>query len=158
MLHYFDRASMAHSLEVRVPFLDHQLVELCATIPSAYKLHRFSRSKHLLKVAARGLMPDQIIDKPKVGFFNRSVEGWLRAQTDGAVADYLLDPVRGSASSSTAPALERLVTHASSRERHVRAALPLDARDLAADVPAASAGDPRGRVSPRAGVAASPRR
>jgi asparagine synthase (glutamine-hydrolysing) len=92
MLHYFDRASMAHSLEVRVPFLDHQLVELGATIPSAYKLHRFSRSKHVLKLAARGLVPDRIIDKPKVGFFNRSVEGWLHAQTDGAVADYLLDP------------------------------------------------------------------
>jgi asparagine synthase (glutamine-hydrolysing) len=92
MLHYFDRASMAHSLEVRVPFLDHQLVELCATIPSAFKLHRFKRSKHVLKIAARGLVPDRIIDKPKVGFFNRSVEGWLRAQTDGAVADYLLDP------------------------------------------------------------------
>ena len=92
MLHYFDRASMAHSLEVRVPFLDHQLVELCATIPSGYKLHRFRRSKHVLKIAAAGLIPDRIIDKPKVGFFNRSVEGWLRAQTEGAVSDYLLDP------------------------------------------------------------------
>ena len=38
MLHYFDRASMAHSLEVRVPFLDHQLVEFCATIPSSLKV------------------------------------------------------------------------------------------------------------------------
>jgi asparagine synthase (glutamine-hydrolysing) len=92
MLHYFDRASMAHSLEVRVPFLDHELVELCATIPSAFKLHRFRRTKHVLKIAARGLVPDEIIDKPKVGFFNRSVEDWLRQQTDGVVADYLLDP------------------------------------------------------------------
>ena len=92
MLHYFDRASMAHSLEVRVPFLDHQFVELCSRIPSEYKLHHFRRSKHVLKLAARGLVPDRIIDKPKIGFFNRSVEGWLRAQTDGAVADYLLDP------------------------------------------------------------------
>jgi asparagine synthase (glutamine-hydrolysing) len=78
MLHYFDRASMAHSLEVRVPFLDHQPVELCATIPSSLKLRHFGRTKHVLKVAAKGLVPDRIIDKPKVGFFNRSVEGWLR--------------------------------------------------------------------------------
>ena len=92
MLHYFDRTSMAHSLEVRVPFLDHELVQLCATIPSSVKLRHFGRTKHVLKVAAKGLIPDQIIDKPKVGFFNRSVEGWLRAQTDGAIADYLLDP------------------------------------------------------------------
>ena len=92
MLHYFDRASMAHSLEVRVPFLDHQLVEQCATIPSAYKLHRLHRTKHVLKAAAVGLVPDRVIDKPKVGFFNRSVEGWLRAQTDAVVAEYLLDP------------------------------------------------------------------
>ena len=92
MLHYFDRASMAHSLEVRVPFLDHQLVEQCATIPSAYKLHRLHRTKHVLKAAAVGLFPDRIIEKPKVGFFNRSVEGWLRAQTSTAIAEYLLDP------------------------------------------------------------------
>jgi asparagine synthase (glutamine-hydrolysing) len=92
MLHYFDRASMAHSLEVRVPFLDHELVELCATIPSSLKLHRFRRTKHVLKMAARGLVPDEIVDKPKVGFFKDSVAGWLRTQTDGAVSDYLLDP------------------------------------------------------------------
>jgi asparagine synthase (glutamine-hydrolysing) len=67
-------------------------VELCATIPSSFKLRHFGRTKHVLKVAAKRLVPDQIIDKPKVGFFNRSVEGWLRAQANGSVADYLLDP------------------------------------------------------------------
>ena len=109
MLHYFDRASMAHSLEVRVPFLDHKLVEQCATIPSSFKLHRLKRTKHVLKVAARGLIPDEIIDKPKVGFFNRSVEGWLRAQTDGAVADYLLDPGARVCAFVDRRALERLI-------------------------------------------------
>ena len=69
MLHYFDRASMAHSLEVRVPFLDHEFVELCATIPLGTKVQRLT-TKHVLKHAARGLVPDRIIDKPKVGFFN----------------------------------------------------------------------------------------
>ena len=80
MLHYFDRASMAHSLEVRVPFLDHHVVELCATIPARLKVRRLD-TKHVLKHAARGLVPDRIIDKPKVGFFNAAVDGWFRAQT-----------------------------------------------------------------------------
>jgi asparagine synthase (glutamine-hydrolysing) len=89
MLHYFDRASMAHSLEVRVPFLDHHVVEYCATIPSRHKIRRLD-TKHVLKHMARGLVPDRIIDKPKVGFFNAAVDGWFRAQTRGAISDYLL--------------------------------------------------------------------
>jgi asparagine synthase (glutamine-hydrolysing) len=91
MLHYFDRASMAYSLEVRVPFLDHKFVEYCATIPARHKVHRLN-TKHVLKHVARGLIPDRIIDKPKVGFFNAAVEGWFRAQTRGAISDYLLAP------------------------------------------------------------------
>jgi asparagine synthase (glutamine-hydrolysing) len=91
MLHYFDRASMAHSLEVRVPFLDHHVVEYSATIPGRHKVHRLD-TKHVLKHAVRGLIPDRIIDKPKVGFFNAAVDEWFRAQTRGAISDYLLGP------------------------------------------------------------------
>lgn len=89
MLHYFDRASMAHSLEVRVPFLDRELVEFCATIPTRHKIRRLE-TKAVLKDAARGLVPDRIIDKRKVGFFNSSVGGWFSAQADGALEQYLL--------------------------------------------------------------------
>lgn len=88
MLHYFDRASMAHSLEVRVPFLDHRVVEYCATIPGAHKVSHL-QTKHVLKRAVRGLIPDEIIDRPKVGFFNAAVDAWFRAQMQGATADYL---------------------------------------------------------------------
>lgn len=91
MLHYFDRASMRHSLEVRVPFLDHHVVEYCATIPVNLKVHRL-QTKHVLKVAARGLIPDRIIDKPKVGFFNSAVDDWFRAQAAGPISNYLLAP------------------------------------------------------------------
>jgi asparagine synthase (glutamine-hydrolysing) len=91
MLHYFDRASMRHSLEVRVPFLDHHVVEYCATIPTKLKVHHL-QTKHVLKVAARGLIPDRIIDKPKVGFFNSAVDDWFRAQAGGPISDYLLAP------------------------------------------------------------------
>jgi asparagine synthase (glutamine-hydrolysing) len=90
MLHYFDRASMAHSLEVRVPFLDHELVEACATIPPELKVRRLE-TKHVLKLAARGLVPDRIIDKPKVGFFNAAVDAWFGAQLGRATSDYLRD-------------------------------------------------------------------
>jgi asparagine synthase (glutamine-hydrolysing) len=91
MLHYFDRASMAHSLEVRVPFLDHHLVEYCATIPAHLKVRRLT-TKYVLKQAARGLIPDRIIHKPKIGFFAASVDRWFTAQADGVIADYLLAP------------------------------------------------------------------
>jgi asparagine synthase (glutamine-hydrolysing) len=91
MLHYFDRASMAHSLEVRVPFLDHHVVEYCAGIPSELKVRRLTK-KYLLKRASRGILPDRIVDKRKIGFFAESVDGWFRDQAGGAVAEYLLAP------------------------------------------------------------------
>jgi asparagine synthase (glutamine-hydrolysing) len=109
MLHYFDRASMAHSLEVRVPFLDHELVEYCATIPSAYKVRRLHTRKYVLKTAVRGLIPDRIIDKPKVGFFSTAVDGWFRAQTRGVIADYLLAPSPHYAELLDRRAVEQLV-------------------------------------------------
>jgi asparagine synthase (glutamine-hydrolysing) len=109
MLHYFDRASMAHSLEVRVPFLDHHVVEYCATIPQRHKVHRLD-TKHVLKHAVRGLIPDRIIDKPKVGFFNAAVDGWFRAQTRGAISDYLLGPNPRYAEMLDRTEVETLVT------------------------------------------------
>ena len=91
MLHYFDRASMAHSLEVRVPFLDHHVVEYCAGIPANLKVRRLN-TKYVLKRAARGILPDHIIDKRKIGFFAGSVDGWFRDQASGAITNYLLAP------------------------------------------------------------------
>jgi asparagine synthase (glutamine-hydrolysing) len=91
MLHYFDRASMYHSLEVRVPFLDHRMVEFCATIPPELKV-RGLKTKRVLKHAARGLVPDRVIDKRKIGFFRPAVDEWFRTQTEGPVQEYLLAP------------------------------------------------------------------
>jgi asparagine synthase (glutamine-hydrolysing) len=91
MLHYFDRTSMAHSLEVRVPFLDHRVVEYCARIPANLKVRRLN-TKHVLKHAARGIVPDRVIDKRKVGFFRGSAGSWLGAQLDAAIPAYLLRP------------------------------------------------------------------
>ena len=62
-----DRCSMAASLEARAPFLDHRLAEFAATIPFNLKL-KGSRTKHILKEAARGALPDDIIERKKHGF------------------------------------------------------------------------------------------
>jgi asparagine synthase (glutamine-hydrolysing) len=89
MLHYFDGTSMRQSLEVRVPFLDQHVVDYCARIPTSLKVHRL-RTKHLLKEAARGIVPQRIIDKRKIGFFRGATSSWLQSQMEYAVCDYLL--------------------------------------------------------------------
>jgi asparagine synthase (glutamine-hydrolysing) len=91
MLHYFDRTSMAHSLEVRVPYLDHRLVEFCARMPTNLKLRNGS-TKRILRVVARDLVPDFVIDRPKIGFFSGAVKQWFDKQVAGSVGDVLLDP------------------------------------------------------------------
>ena len=62
-----DRASMAHSLEVRVPLLDHEFMERAAEIPSSYKL-RGGEGKFIFKRSLRGTLPSEVIDRPKMGF------------------------------------------------------------------------------------------
>jgi asparagine synthase (glutamine-hydrolysing) len=89
MLHYFDRVSMAHSLEVRVPFLDHELVEYCAAIPPDLKVRRLA-TKYLLKRAAKDLLPLQIVHKRKLGFFRPAAAGWLASQLEGEGGAYLV--------------------------------------------------------------------
>ncbi len=90
-----DRASMAHGLEVRPPLLDDALVERAFALPSRYKLRRGS-GKYLLKMAARGQIPDEIIDRPKKGF-GIPLAAWLR----GPLKDRITEVVARS------PALDR---------------------------------------------------
>ncbi len=108
MLHYFDRTSMMHSLEVRVPFLDHEVVEYCARIPAAMKVRRW-QTKYILKRAARDLLPDRVVDKRKAGFFRHSTDGWLHSQMDGSISDYLLGPNPRYADFLDRDVVERLV-------------------------------------------------
>jgi asparagine synthase (glutamine-hydrolysing) len=81
MLLYFDRTSMAHSLEVRVPFLDHRLVEWAATLPASAKIRR-SVTKRVLREAGSRLLPARPLEKRKVGFFRQSLDAWLVAQLE----------------------------------------------------------------------------
>jgi asparagine synthase (glutamine-hydrolysing) len=108
MLHYFDRTSMAHSLEVRVPYLDHRLVEFCSRMPTKLKVSHGS-TKRILRSVARGLVPDVVIDRPKVGFFSGAVEHWFQRTVGGAVGEVLLDPGARYAQFVERAEVERLI-------------------------------------------------
>jgi asparagine synthetase B (glutamine-hydrolysing) len=71
-------------------------------------VHRLER-KYLLRRAARGLVPERVLEKRKQGFFQGSTGGWLRAQMDGAISDYLLGPSPRYAEFLDRGAVERLV-------------------------------------------------
>jgi asparagine synthase (glutamine-hydrolysing) len=72
-----DRASMMHSLEVRSPFLDNDLVDFARRLPSRYKLKR-GRRKHILKEALAPLLPAAVLNRPKKGF-GIPLRDWMRA-------------------------------------------------------------------------------
>jgi asparagine synthase (glutamine-hydrolysing) len=71
-----DRASMAYSVEARVPFLDHELVEFCARIPPPVKM-KWLREKHVLRRAMEGVLPPDIVDRKKRGL-QVPMDTWLR--------------------------------------------------------------------------------
>lgn len=87
-----DRASMANSLEVRCPLLDHHVVEYAASLSSRLKLNGM-RTKLIFKEAMRGLLPDEIIERKKMGFAV-PVGSWLRTDLSELIAEYVLGTSR----------------------------------------------------------------
>jgi asparagine synthase (glutamine-hydrolysing) len=71
-----DQMSMAHALEVRVPLLDHQLVDAVSVLPDRVK-RSTQTPKHLLVAALGGLLPDSIVHRPKQGFA-LPFDSWMR--------------------------------------------------------------------------------
>jgi asparagine synthase (glutamine-hydrolysing) len=84
-----DNMTMAWGLEARTPFLDYRLAELSARIPGRFKLP--DGGKHVLKEAARQVIPSAVIDRPK-GYFPVPGLKHLQGATLGWVSDLLLDP------------------------------------------------------------------
>lgn len=85
-----DNMTMAWGLEARVPFLDHELVELAATVPAEYKVA--NGGKHVLKEAARRVIPAEVIDRPK-GYFPVPALKYIRGEYRDFVNDILDNPV-----------------------------------------------------------------
>jgi asparagine synthase (glutamine-hydrolysing) len=85
-----DIASMAHSLEVRSPLLDHRLMEFSASLPGSWKIAGLT-TKKIFKDALRPWLPDHILDRPKQGF-GVPVGEWFRGEMRGLPREILLDP------------------------------------------------------------------
>jgi asparagine synthase (glutamine-hydrolysing) len=83
-----DIASMAHSLEVRSPFLDHHVVEFAASLPVSMKL-RGRTAKYLLKRAMRTRLPPAVLERPKAGF-GVPIDEWFRGSLGETARELLL--------------------------------------------------------------------
>jgi asparagine synthase (glutamine-hydrolysing) len=82
-----DKLTMANSIEARVPFLDHKLVEFAMTIPRPMK-YRDGETKRVLKRALRGVIPEQVLNRPKQGF-GVPINDWMLTRFGGFIEDQL---------------------------------------------------------------------
>jgi len=95
ILYKVDRISMAHSLEVRPPFLDPPIVDFAASLPERFKLQG-SHSKYVLRRLMRDKLPGVVLRRPKIGF-DVPIHEWLR----GVLRPLLLDTLSQEAVSAT---------------------------------------------------------
>ena len=89
-LTYTDRASMAASTEVRVPFIDKEVARVAFSIDSRLKIHG-KTSKYVLKKVAERWLPREIIYRPKSSF-TMPLRAWMKGDLRGVVEDYVLSP------------------------------------------------------------------
>jgi asparagine synthase (glutamine-hydrolysing) len=115
ILHKVDRASMAHALEVRVPLLDHQLVEWLATLPPAWKLHGHD-GKHLLKKAMEPHLPHRVMYRPKRGF-SVPLASWFRGPLRERLRAAVLGPTLAETGLFDTACLQELVDRHQSGRR-----------------------------------------
>ncbi|MEZ5758965.1 MAG: amidotransferase 1, exosortase A system-associated [Emcibacteraceae bacterium] len=102
-----DRASMAYSLEVRVPLLDHELIGWIATLPSDYKLHG-NEGKYIFKKSLEGQLPNDILYRPKMGF-GVPLGHWFRNELKEKIKETVLSEQMLDSGYFEKAYLERLV-------------------------------------------------
>ncbi len=90
LLMYADKMSMAHSLEVRVPYLDHELVEYVECLGASFKI-QFGVRKWLHKRVASRFLPREILHRKKRGFAANVVDDWFRSSLSNRMESILLD-------------------------------------------------------------------
>jgi asparagine synthase (glutamine-hydrolysing) len=109
-----DQMSMATSIESRVPFLDHRLVEFAATLPDEMKLSGWT-TKRVLRAAMKGVLPESILNRPKMGF-PVPFSAWTRGRWNGVAREVLLDRRTRERGIVDPPAVDHLLRdHAAGR-------------------------------------------
>jgi asparagine synthase (glutamine-hydrolysing) len=109
-----DQMSMAASIESRVPFLDHKLVEFAARLPDRWKLSGWT-TKRVLRESMKGVLPESILNRPKMGF-PVPFESWTRGAWNGIAREVLLDRRARERGLVDPAAVDRLLTaHAEGR-------------------------------------------
>jgi asparagine synthase (glutamine-hydrolysing) len=116
-----DRASMAHALEVRVPLLDHKLVEWTSGLPSSMKL-RGGEGKYIFKKALEPHLPHDVLYRSKMGFAV-PLASWLRGPLRERVRRALLGPHMAATGIFNTAFLQEMVDHHQSGRRDYSAAL-----------------------------------
>ena len=111
-----DQMSMAASVESRVPFLDHKLVEFTARMPREMKL-RGGTTKWILREAMKGILPYEILNRPKMGF-PVPVGNWFRHEFKHIIDDYVLSERSLSRGIFDAKFVRELVQRHSAGENH----------------------------------------
>ena len=109
-----DKMSMAESVEMRVPFLDRELVDFVESLPSSYKLRRGQR-KAVEKAALEPLLPREIVHRKERGFLT-PIDRWLRTDMQASARTLLLAPEAHSARLFRRPAIERLLQRHGARD------------------------------------------
>lgn len=113
-----DQMSMAASIESRVPFLDHKLVEFTASLPERLKL-RGATTKYILRKSMSNLLPQAILNRPKMGF-PVPVNRWFRESHRGLIDEYLLSDRASTRGIFRRDAVEQIVAeHQSGVRNHV---------------------------------------
>jgi len=90
LLMYADKLSMAHGLELRVPFVDKDIVEYVERLPANLKVRNGSR-KWLHRQVCRTYLPESVLKRPKRGFAVNVVDSWFRSSIDNKMAETFLD-------------------------------------------------------------------
>jgi len=108
VLAFTDRLSMAHSLEVRTPYLDTEFMQFAASLPSSYRI-RGNHTKYILKKAATRYLPAEMIYRPKEGFV-LPINGWLLTDLEHYVRDTLSPAALRETGVFCPDAVERLIS------------------------------------------------